>query len=68
MDFPTFTISLESQQEFQFIISEILGHHNQKWPRNLYFKPFLPIDQLKKIIELQRFYISITGCIGITAY
>ena len=30
MDFPEFAINHELQWELQFIISEILGHHNQK--------------------------------------
>ena len=48
MDFP----ETMSESEFHFIISEILGHHNQGWPRNLYFKVFLSFDLLKKLIVL----------------
>ena len=54
--------------EFQFIISEILGHHNQGWPRKLHFKLFLLNDLLKKPIAFWRFYIYITVCIGRTFY
>ena len=52
----------------KLIISENLGHHNQEWPRNLPFKLFLSISLLKEHIILCRFYINITGCIGITIY
>ena len=68
MDFPEFTINCESQWEFQLIISEILGHHNQKWPRNLHFKFFLSIYLFKELTMLWRSYINITGCVGMTSY
>lgn len=47
MDVPEFAIDCESQEEFQLIISEILDHHNQEWPRNLQFKFFLSIYLFK---------------------
>ena len=50
------------------IISEILGRHNQGWPRNLDFKFFLSIYLLKEHNMLCRFYTNITGCVGITVY
>ena len=50
MDFPEFTISHESQREFQFIISKILDYHNQERLWNLHFKLFLSIDLLRKLI------------------
>ena len=68
MDFPEFAINHESQWEFQVIMSEILGHHNQGWPKNLHFKFFLSIYLLKELIMLWRFYINITSCVGITGY
>ena len=30
-----------SHSEFQLIMLDILGHHNQGWPRNLHFKLYL---------------------------
>ena len=68
MNFLQFAINLESQWEFQLIISDVLDHHNQGWPRNLHFKFFLSIYLLKKLIMLWRFYINVTSCLGITGY
>ena len=68
MDFPEFAINHESQWEFQLSVSEILGHHNQGWARNLHFKFFLLIYLLKELTMLRRFYINTKGCVGITGY
>ena len=45
IDFPEFAINHESQWEFQLIISEILGHHNQGWTRNLQLRDFQLVGQ-----------------------
>ena len=68
MYFLEFATNHESHWEFQFIISEMLGHHNQGWPRNLHVKFFLSIDLLKELITLWRFNINVTDCVGITGY
>ena len=68
MDFPEFVINHELRWEFQLIISEILGHHKQGWPRNLHFKFLLSIYLLKRMIMLWRFYMNITSCIDLIGY
>ena len=68
MDFPEFAINHESQWEFQLSISEILGHHNEGWLRNLHFKFFLSIYLLKELTMLWRFYINVRDCVAITGY
>ena len=40
----------------------------ERWPKNLRFKLFPSIHWLKKLIELRRFYINITSCVGIRVY
>ena len=58
MDFPEFTMDQELKEEFQFIISKILGHHNQGWSGNLRLKLFLSIYLLMKLIVLWTFRIN----------
>ena len=66
MDFPEFEVNHEPQWEFQLIISEILGHCNQGWPRNLHVKFFLSIYLLKERTMLWIFCINMTDCTIIT--
>ena len=68
MDFREFTINRQSVREFQLIISNILGHRNQKLPRKFQFKYSLSISLLKELIVLWRLYMNITNCVGITIY
>ena len=66
MDSPRFGINYEPQWEFLLIISMILGHYNQGWPRNLQINFFLSIYLLKNPIILWKFYMNIMTCVGIT--
>ena len=52
---------MKSQLEFQLIISDTLGHHNQGWPRNLHLKLFLSIYLLKnnRLLIWNNFIISL---------
>ena len=50
-----------------FIISEILGHHNQGWSWNLHFK-LLQSSFLKKLIALGKFCTNTTGCVEVKKY
>ena len=68
IDFLGFATNHDLQCEFQFIISEILVHHNQRWLRNLLLKLFLLVDLLKELIVLWWYYINMTGCVGIIVY
>ena len=67
-DLPKIAINQDSQWEFQLIISEIIGHQNQRWLRNFHFKFFVSIYLLKKLTMLWRFYINRTGCAGIIIF
>ena len=68
IDFPEFPINHKSQWGFQWIISEFLDHHNQRWPKNFHIKFSLSIYLLKELMMLWEFYKNITGCVGITGY
>lgn len=56
-----------SHWNFYLTISDILGYHNQRWPRNLYFKLFLSIYLLQKLIVIWGFYINMC-CVQIKIY
>ena len=59
MDFQEFTMHFESPWGLQFIVSKILGHHKQGWPRNLHFKLFVVVIKLIKGITAWK--VSIFG-------
>ena len=68
MDVLEFAINHESQWELQLSISEILDHHNQRWPMNLHFRFLLLTYLLREFTMLWRFYINVKNCIGIIGY